>query len=91
MTWHSSLAAQVQDSHIQLVGAPINIVYEEGTAIGSGLTSSYAAITKVTIGMLYKLLIILCKEFHFASIIDQAVADIYCFKQNILLLSIFWI
>ena len=59
MTWHSSLAAQVQDSHIQLVGAPINIVYEEGTAIGSGLTSSYAAITKVTIGMLYKLFIIL--------------------------------
>ena len=33
-----------------MLGAPINIVYEEGTAIGSGLTSAYAAITKVTVG-----------------------------------------
>ena len=36
--------------NIQVVGAPINIIYEEGTAISSGLTSSYASITKVTIG-----------------------------------------
>ena len=48
--WHSEMARQVPESHIQLVAAQLNLVYEEGTAIGAGLTPSYAALTKLTIG-----------------------------------------
>ena len=38
------------DSHVQLVGSPLTVVYEEGTSIGPDLASAYAAITKVTLG-----------------------------------------
>lgn len=51
--WHTELAGQVQDSHIQVVGTPLTLMYEEGTAVGGGLTSSYAAITKLIVGRVY--------------------------------------
>ena len=48
--WHSEMAKMVPESHIQLIGSPLTVVYEEGPSIGPGLTSSYAAITKLSIG-----------------------------------------
>ena len=37
-------------SHLQLLAAPLTIAYEEGTSIGPGLASSYAAITTLNLG-----------------------------------------
>jgi len=50
--WHKALAASLSSSHIQLVASPVSVVYEEGTSIGPGLASNYAAITTVTVGKL---------------------------------------
>lgn len=49
-SWHSALGAATPSPHLQLVAAPLTIVYQEGTSIGPGLASSYAAITTVTLG-----------------------------------------
>lgn len=48
--WQAQLGAELHSSHIQLVATPITIVYQEGTSIGPGLASTYAAITTVTLG-----------------------------------------
>jgi len=49
-SWHADMARTLPDSHVQLVGSPLTVVYEEGTSIGPDLASAYAAITKVTLG-----------------------------------------
>ena len=48
--WHQSLGSTIGSSHLQLLAAPVNIVYEEGTSIGPGLSSNYAAMTTVILG-----------------------------------------
>ena len=40
VTWHHHLGTNIGSSHLQLLAAPVNIVYEEGTSIGPGMTSS---------------------------------------------------
>jgi len=49
-SWHHALGNSIGSSHAQILATPINIVYEEGTSIGPGLSSNYAAITTVTLG-----------------------------------------
>ena len=44
------LAALLASSQIQLLASPVNVVYQEGTAIGPGHASSCAALTTVTQG-----------------------------------------
>ena len=48
--WHLTLGGGVASSHLQLLAAPLTIAYEEGTSIGPGLASSYAAITTLNLG-----------------------------------------
>ena len=50
LTWHQALGAHIGSSHLQLLASPVNIVYEEGTSIGPGLSSNYAAMTTVILG-----------------------------------------
>ena len=52
LDWHRALAAARPASHVQLVAAPVSVVYEEGASIGPGLAANYAAITTVTLGQL---------------------------------------
>ena len=49
-SWHHGLGDTVGSSHLQLLASPVNIVYEEGTSIGPGLSSNYAAMTTVILG-----------------------------------------
>ena len=49
-SWHAALGQTVGTSHLQLLAAPVNIVYEEGTSIGPGLAANYAAITTLILG-----------------------------------------
>jgi len=48
--WHHSLGSNIGSSHLQLLASPVTVVYEEGTSIGPGLSSNYAAMTTVTLG-----------------------------------------
>jgi len=48
--WHHGLGDIIGSSHMQVLACPLNIVYEEGTSIGPGLSSNYAAMTTVTLG-----------------------------------------
>lgn len=50
LSWHRTLASSLLSQHLQLLAAPLNLSYQEGTAIGPGLTSSYAAVTTLTLG-----------------------------------------
>ena len=49
-TWHQTLGKTIGSSHLQILAVPVNIVYEEGTSIGPGLSSNYAAMTTVILG-----------------------------------------
>jgi len=48
--WHTSLGSRIGSSHLQVLSTPVTVVYEEGTSIGPGLSSNYAAMTTVTLG-----------------------------------------
>eukprot|EP00092_Neocalanus_flemingeri_P029317 GFUD01031829.1.p1 GENE.GFUD01031829.1~~GFUD01031829.1.p1 ORF type:complete len:1567 (-),score=501.95 GFUD01031829.1:381-5081(-) len=48
--WHHSLGSSIGSSHLQVLASPVTVVYEEGTSIGPGLSSNYAAMTTVTLG-----------------------------------------
>ena len=48
--WHQSLGKSIGCSHLQILATPLSCVYEEGTSIGPGLSTNYAAITTAIIG-----------------------------------------
>ena len=50
LAWHQGQGQSIGCSHLQILATPLNILYEEGTSFGPGLSSNYAAITTATIG-----------------------------------------
>ena len=48
--WHQNLGKSIGCSHLQILATPLSCVYEEGTSIGPGLSTNYAAITTAILG-----------------------------------------